>query len=185
MEHNNSRQDFRRLQPNLRTYRQVWALTGCSGSVGYWISGTYRGNRAIPLTERREVEFDAQALVGAVGASLRAAQAFGLPGLAPTNVRFFPREGQVEFLYGERHPQRAVRMTAEQLGAVLVSYCIRVKIPMPRRAEKGIRIEADVVILAFRTVWNKAPAPEGPDNTPGAPAPVTAYRWIEPEKVVR
>jgi hypothetical protein len=66
---------------------------------------------------------------------------------------------------------------------VLVSYCIRARIPMPRSADKGIRIEADAVILTFRTVFAKAPTPAGPDKTSRAPTPVKAWQWIEPEKV--
>jgi hypothetical protein len=135
------------------------------------------------LTDRRELEFDAEALLLAVSVSSRAAQAFGLPAQMPTGVRLYPHEGRVDFLYGTAPAGQAVRLAAEPLGAVLVSYCIRARIPMPRNADKGIRIEADAVILSFRTVFARAPTPAGPDKTSGAPTPVKAWQWIEPEKV--
>jgi hypothetical protein len=135
------------------------------------------------LTDRRELEFDAEALLLAVSVSSRAAQAFGLPALLPTGVRLYPHEGQVDFLYGAAPAGQAVRLAAEPLGAILVSYCIRARIPMPRNADKGIRIEADAVVLSFRTVFAKAPSPAGPDRTTGAPTPVKAWQWIEPEKI--
>ena len=107
-----------------------------------------------------------------VGTSLRPAQVFGLPGLPQTGVSFFPHEGQVELLYGEGHTQQVVRVAAEPLGAMLVSYCIRARIPMPLRADKRIRIEADAVILFFRTIWAKAPTPKTSDK----PTPVNTPR---------
>jgi hypothetical protein len=86
------------------------------------------------FTDRRELEFDAEALLLAVSVSSRAAQAFGLPAQLPTGVRLYPHEGQVDFLYGAG---QAVRMAAEPLGAVLVSYCIRARIPMATQRRQG------------------------------------------------
>jgi hypothetical protein len=141
-------------------------------------------NEPIALTDRRELEFDAEALVAVIGISLRAAQTFGLPGIPPTGVRFSPPDGRLDVLYGTGETQKAVPIAAEPLGALLVSYCIRVRIPMPKKADKGVRIEANAVILAFRTIYAKVPAPEGQDNTTGAPSSVKAWTWIEPKKVV-
>lgn len=142
-------------------------------------------NKLIALSDRRELEFDADALVAVISTSSRAAQAFGLPGLQPTGVRFFPSDGRIDVMYGTGQTQKSVPLGAEPLGALLVSYCIRVRIPMPRNADKGIRIEADAAILAFRTTYAKAPAPEGQDNTTGTPAAVRAWTWVEPKAVER
>ena len=137
------------------------------------------------ILDRREIEFDAEALVAAVASSRRAAESFGLPGLPPRDARFYPKEGEVDFLYGSAQAPRAVRVRAEVVGALLVSYCIRAKVPMPRKADKGVRIEANTVILAFRTRFSQAPnvAVEG-DKMPAA-APVTSWAWVEPERVPR
>jgi N-acetylmuramic acid 6-phosphate (MurNAc-6-P) etherase len=37
------------------------------------------------------------------------------------------------------------------VGAMLVSYCIRARIPIARLADKDVRIEAGSVVLAFST----------------------------------
>ena len=117
----------------------------------------------------------------AISASLRAAQGFGLPALRPNGARCYPKEGQVDVLYGTSQAPRAVRISAEALGALLVSYCIRARIPMPRRADKGIRIEANCVILAFRTQYAEAPVPESADSATRTPVSIKAWTWVEPD----
>jgi len=136
------------------------------------------------VAERREIEFSAEALCLAIGMSLRAAQGFGLPALRPTGVHLRPREGQIDVVYGTGPTQRAVPLAAEPLGALLVSYCLRARIPMPRRAEKGIRIGAKAVILAFKAICVAVPAPEAPDNTARTATSVHSLKWIEPQQVV-
>jgi hypothetical protein len=83
------------------------------------------------VTDRREIEFDAEALLFIIATSLRSAQSFGLPALCPTGARFYPRDGCIDVLYGAGQAQRAVRLAAEPVGALLVSYCIRARLPMP------------------------------------------------------
>jgi hypothetical protein len=105
---------------------------------------------AIPIIDRSEIRFDAEAIVGAVGGSLHTTQAFGPPMLRPDGVRFFPREGWVEFLYGADQEQQSVYLAAEPLDALLASYCDYLGIPLPRQAAKGIRVEVDGATLAFK-----------------------------------
>jgi hypothetical protein len=120
--------------------------------------------------------------VVAIASSVRSAQSFGLPGARPTGVRLHAQDGQIDVLYGADHAQQAVRLAAEPLGALLVSYCIRARIPMPRRANKGIHIKDKSVILAFRTQYDEAPLPEMPDGATTAAKSVKAWTWITPEK---
>jgi hypothetical protein len=47
---------------------------------------------------------------------------------------------------------------AEHLGALLVSYCVKVRIPLPRLPDKNIRVELFEVVLAFNRIYAKAPA---------------------------
>jgi hypothetical protein len=70
-------------------------------------------------------------------------------------VRFDPQERHVDFAY-ETHP--VVSVSAEHLGALLVSYCVRVRPPMARGADKDLRIEAAAVVLAFSTHYTDPPA---------------------------
>ena len=135
------------------------------------------------ITDRREIEFDLASLVSVVAASAKAAQGFGLPPMPPVGVRCRPRDGQVDVLYGNREAPQAVSLEAESLGALLVAYCIRARIPMPRHSDKGIRIEADSVILAFRTVFSRPPQTEVVESATRQAEPIKAWEWIEPHKV--
>jgi hypothetical protein len=171
-----------------RQRRQENALTRAQFRAAKLLAGADGGARAarrrtIAVIDRREIEFDAAALVLAISASLRAAQGFGLPALPPTGVRYYPHEGQIDVIYGTDQTTRAVRLAAEALGALLVAFCIRTKIPMPRHADKGIRIEADCVILAFRTHYADAPIAETADRATRIPAGIKAWTWVEPEAV--
>lgn len=137
----------------------------------------------MPIMDRREIEFDLDSLVSVIAASTRAAQGFGLPAMPPTAVRCRPRDGQVDVLYGDAKAPRSVNLDAESLGALLVAYCIRARIPMPRHCDKGVRVEAESVILAFRTVFKNPPQTEPSDVATRRTKPINAWEWIEPKKV--
>jgi hypothetical protein len=133
------------------------------------------------IIDKREIEFDAESIVRAITASLKAAQSFGLPGQAPAGVRFHPRESTIDVVYGTKLAPQAVSISSEALGAILVSYCIRVRIPMPRKAGKGIQIESNSVILAFKTTYNDAPATMVAETASRPAEAVAAWKWLQPE----
>ena len=106
------------------------------------------------IIDRREIEFDAKALVSVIGGSPQRAEAIGLRALRPAGVDF-STEGQIRFLY-EAYPE--IRVTAEALGVLLVSYCVRSRIPIPRLADKVVRVRGNSVVLSFNTQLADAPA---------------------------
>jgi len=63
------------------------------------------------------------------------------------------REIRVEY---ETHA--AVSVAFDRLGALLVAYCVRARIPISRQADKDIRIEAGSVFLTFATHFADVPA---------------------------
>jgi hypothetical protein len=134
------------------------------------------------IVDRREIEFNAMSVAKAIAVSPKAAQGFGLPGMPPTGVRFYPKDARIDVLYGTKDAPRAVSIPAVTLGALLVSYCIRVRIPMPRKSDKGIRIESHSVILAFRTRYEEAPQPEVAETSGRALESVTAWTWLKPDR---
>jgi hypothetical protein len=103
------------------------------------------------LTDKRLLEFDAEALVAAVAASPRAAERLGLLRQVPFGACFHPDTQEVEFLYGHAQAPRRFRLKAGAVGAFLVSYCIRARVPMPRGAEKSVQVEPNGVVLSLRT----------------------------------
>lgn len=133
------------------------------------------------ITDRREIEFDRQAVKLALEWSPRAAQAFGLPPLIPRSVRCNSADGAVEVTYGEFTSTRVFMLRAEALGAILISYCNRAGMPVPRFADKAVRIEREHVVVVFTLRMIGAPQPEFPEGPVGhLPEAVRAWSWIEP-----
>jgi hypothetical protein len=116
------------------------------------------------IIDKREIAFDARALVSAIAAAL-SKESIGLPTQLPTGVRFFPDQGFIQVLYSENETRR---VDAERLGAFLVSYCVRTRIPIPRRVDKEVRIEAASVIVAFKTYYAQVPIPNAAREESGA-----------------
>jgi hypothetical protein len=134
----------------------------------------------VAVTDRREIDFDTDAVRQAVEWSPRAAQAFGLPPLVPTGLRCNPAVGCVEVVYGTLTTTRVFALRAEALGALLVSYCNRAGMPMPRFADKGIRLEKDHVVLVITLRLEGPPRPDTPEgHITRAPEAVQAWSWIE------
>ncbi len=136
----------------------------------------------MPVTDKREIMFNADALVYCLGVSPRAAEGFGLPAMPPTTVRFLPDQNMVDVIYGNKDAMGEARIAANSLGALLISYCIRSKIPIPRVAEKRVRVEADGIVLELITVFDRAPAPETVDTSSRTVQAVKTWKWVEPEK---
>lgn len=136
--------------------------------------------QGVKLVDKREIQFNGDALVYCLSASPRAAEGFGLPPIPPAGVRFFPADRMIDALYGRNDTLWAARIPAESLGALLISYCIRARIPMPRVAEKRVRVEADRIILEFLTRFSRVPAPENPESSSRAAQAVKSLKWVEP-----
>ena len=98
--------------------------------------------------------------MSAIAASLRTVAGIGLPPLRPIDLRFYPGAGVVEVRYDPGDKQEAIRMPATTFGAFLVSYCVRARIPLPRLADKVIRINASSITLCCKTIFAEAPAPD-------------------------
>jgi hypothetical protein len=86
--------------------------------------------------------------------------AIGLPPFRPVNVHFRPEDGVIEFRYDTAEHPQTQRVEGAALGAFLVSYCIRARIPLPRLADKEIRVEPNAIVLRFITHYQEAPAPD-------------------------
>jgi hypothetical protein len=130
------------------------------------------------IAERREIDFDMQAVRSVLEWSPRAAQAFGLPPLTPAGVRGNPAENAIEVLYGDLSSQRVFMLRIEALGAILISYCNRARIPIPRLAEKRLRVERDqVTVVLTRQTAEMAPAVPEP-MVGRIPEAVRAFSWM-------
>lgn len=132
------------------------------------------------IIDRREIEFDREALRHVLECSPKAAQAFGLPSRRPDRVKCKPNESLIEVSYGKLTETRVFMLRAEALGAILISYCNRIGMPMPRAADKAVRIEREHVVMVFILRLPHAPqpdSPEGPINR--LPDAIQAFSWVE------
>jgi len=109
--------------------------------------------------DKREISFDARALISVIKASLGRVAAIDLPGLEPTGVLFDAVNQKVVFTYANEPPE--VSVAGQHLGAWLVSYCIKARIPLPLRADKIVHVEADEIVIVCTTRYNEAPQPWG------------------------
>ena len=134
------------------------------------------------ITDRREIEFDLQAVRLALEWSPRSAQAFGLPPLTPHAVRCNPAEGTIEVTYGELTSTRVFVLRGEALGAILI--CVL----QPRRhadaadrrqgrADRA-RTRRDRVHAADR---GRAATGSTRGTISRVPEAVRAWSWIEVE----
>lgn len=128
------------------------------------------------IIERREIEFTAEGVVDAITSAIDAAQSIGIPGLPPSGVRFEPEQGVVRLVYGSGRASRMLALPGESLAALLISFCVRSGVPMPRFSDKSVRIEPHAVVIAFCTEIQLAgmrPAThEQPAAAPAKIAPV-------------
>jgi len=62
----------------------------------------------------------------------------------------------------------------------LIAYCRRIGMPMPRSADKGVRVERDRVVLVFKLRMMGTPPPATPEaHVARVPEAVRAWSWIE------
>ena len=109
----------------------------------------FQGTPPISITDRRAIAFDARALVRVVAGLRDRVSGIGLPPTEPTGVLFDPETSRVAFCYAEGSAR--VTVAANRLGALLVSYCIRTRIPVPRYPEKNVRVEPDAIVIEWTT----------------------------------
>ncbi len=131
------------------------------------------------IIERREIEFDAPGLLKVIACSAHAATKFGLPSMTAADVAFRPEAGCVEIVFGTGSAARIVSLQSEVLGALLVSFCMGERVPLPRGAEKAVRVEPSAVVLKFRNEIGRPPGPSLAGNPPRAAAkPMQSMSWV-------
>jgi hypothetical protein len=126
----------------------------CTRDLDFIVARRTAQEGCISIIDRRELEFDARALISIIGRSVHWANSMGLPGSRPTSVDFNPAAGGIILNYEGKATDI---ISAERLGALLVSYCIRARIPLPKLAEKSVRIQANAVVVAFSTHYSDVP----------------------------
>lgn len=105
------------------------------------------------VLDYRQLVFDPDSIRASLRTGNRVAQQLQLPVGEYQAVYLLPLEQCVEMMYdpGNGVDQPVLhRISAPQLAALLIAFCIRVNIPVPRNCDKGIVIRADTVSLTFQ-----------------------------------
>lgn len=116
----------------------------------------------MPIIDQRRIAFDVSALKDILSYSPQAAKSVGLPSNAPTAVVLNGSARSVTFSFGDN----AVTLGAEKLAALLVSYCIRAGIKVPRQPQRSVSFNQETIMLVFLTEYLAAPIPayRGPER---------------------
>lgn len=128
------------------------------------------------LRETREVAFGALALRRVLGWAPEAVRGpLGLPPGVPSAAIFHPEEARVALRYGgEGGGAAEVSLRAEPLGALLLAYCVRVRLlPVVRGAQRSLRVLPDAAALTVSRDLDDLPDPEAVPRAPPVAAPAT------------
>jgi len=109
----------------------------------------------MPIRDRREIAFDGTATMAVMACSQRMVQKIGLLGSPPDSVRFDPHAGEVTLVYDVTG--QTIPFGLGPLSALLISYCMRTGIKIPRHVERSIRVDSHAVVLVFNTNYQIPP----------------------------
>ena len=103
----------------------------------------------MPALEHRTVEFDSPAILHAFAAVPRISEAFGLRLGRIAGVEFQPDREAISVI--DPDGASIAELRAESLAALLVAYCSRIKVPLPRFAQKSVEVTSRSVVLRVAT----------------------------------
>ena len=103
----------------------------------------------MPALEHRTVEFDSPAILHALAAVPRMSTALGLRLGGISRVEFQPDREAISVIDSAGTP--VAELQAESLAALLVAYCARIKVPLPRLGQKSVEVTSRSVVLRVAT----------------------------------
>lgn len=101
------------------------------------------------VLEQRVVEFDSAAVIQSFTVVRRISEALGVRADRIVRVEFHPDRSVVSLI--DNDGRLVAELGAESLAALLVAYCSRIKVPLPRAAQKNVEITSRSVILRVTT----------------------------------
>jgi hypothetical protein len=114
---------------------------------------------SMPIKDERRIRFDLAALKDVLKYSQFGALSIGLPSHLPSDIVLDASVGTATFDYvGTR-----VTVATDKLGALLISYCIRSGIRVPRQGKRTVTIADKAITLVFLEDYLTTPTPK-PDQ---------------------
>lgn len=137
------------------------------------------------LADTRDIVFSPPAFCAVIAASPVAANMMGLPEGEPDGVCMVPAEARVEIVYGQGSRARGFSLDAAALGALLIGYCRRARIPLPRHSRKALAVYDNRITLSIITELPELPATVVPESAQGVRRRITEGRvsWVDPSRV--
>ena len=108
----------------------------------------------MPIIDERRVSFDLGALKDVIMLSQFAAMSIGLPNNLPSGIGLDASAYTVNFDFAGN----LIMVTADKVGALLISYCIRSGIRVPRQTKRTVIVEERAITLVFREDYLMTPA---------------------------
>ena len=103
----------------------------------------------MPALEHRTVEFDSPAILHAFAAVPRMSEALGLRLGRISRIEFRPEQEAISVI--DPAGTTVAELRAESLAALLVAYCSRIKVPLPRLGQKSVEVTSRSVVLRVAT----------------------------------
>jgi hypothetical protein len=101
------------------------------------------------ISDRREIAFDRAAMLDVIASSPRMAQAMHLPLATPVGVRFDSGMSEVTLLYSV--DEQSFRVPPDSLRTLLIAYCLRAGIRVPRIMKRSMRVDSAAIVLVFES----------------------------------
>jgi hypothetical protein len=133
-----------------------------------------QGIYGVAIIDRREIVFDAATLLAVLACSGQMVEAIGLPSAPPKSVHFDPKANNIVLLYGATGV--SVPVESGPLGALLIAYCMRAGIKVPRHGSRAMRVEQHAIVLVFSTIHQVPSARLAPERTEEMPRSMS---WMD------
>ena len=115
----------------------------------------------MPIRDERRIRFDLVALKDVINWSQFGALSIGLPTHLPSDIVLDASVATATFDFVGTQ----VTVTSDKLGALLISYCIRCGIRVPRRGKRTVTIADKAITLVFHEDYLTTPPPKSkPDQ---------------------
>lgn len=101
------------------------------------------------ISECRLIQFDSSSILRALTVVRRVTDALGLRACKIDRIKFQPDQKTVSVI--DSHGTAVAELASESLAAVLVAYCSRIKVPLPRAGRKTVEITPNGVVLRVTT----------------------------------
>jgi hypothetical protein len=105
----------------------------------------------MPISDQRDIRFDADGVRLVLATLPESAARIGLPAAEAEQIAFDQDGQRIRLTYPPGTELDPVALRAETLGAMLIAFCIRHRLPVPRQSARQVEVREGAVVLRFIT----------------------------------